>query len=486
MLVTVRPDIASVATPAAARAEIIMAAVRQGAMAICAEKTLRRSLEETRVIAEACQRAGVALNIGPAGVWRHGAGASAAVGLRRTRGCRVLPDGVGAPAPLLPTAGGSPGADFRPRLALIGWSPGRGGGVHRGRRRPTSRFWWLAAGVVTAAAVGTAVSLGHRGARPRPEASRSFSALPSSSSSSSAPPPAAEPASVFVQTLAARLPVGLVGLSAAAVGGQVYLFGGSGPQGFSDQIYDFNPSADTLTAVGTLPRALHDGAAVPAGGGVLFCGGGRNTILNTVLRYRPGAAVAQAVGTLPQPLADLGAVSLGGRAYCLNGYTGTSYNSAVYAVGPGAAQTVAHLPLAVRYGAVAAVAGRIWSVGGLLSSGAASDAIQWATPSAGTSGGTGASGTAGTMPQPLDRAAGGVLGGEVIVVGGCDANLIPTFATIWGINPGSPSTPRVLGSLPQPLCWGAAASVGGVMYVFGGDVGTAQIAAQTIFAIRAG
>jgi hypothetical protein len=142
--------------------------------------------------------------------------------------------------------------------------------------------------------------------------------------------------------------------------------------------------------------------------------------------------------------------------------------------------------LAVRYGAVAAVAGRIWSVGGLLSSGAASEAIQWATPSAGTSGSTGASGTAGTMPQPLDRAAGGVLGGEVIVAGGCDANLIPTFTTIWGINPGSPSAPRVLGSLPQPLCWGAAASVGGVMYLFGGDAGTAQIAAQTIYAIRAG
>lgn len=287
------------------------------------------------------------------------------------------------------------------------------------------------------------------------------------------------PTSVSVQTLAARLPVGLVGLSAAAVGGQVYLFGGSGPQGFSDQIYEFNPTADTLTAVGTLPRALHDGAAVAAGGGILFCGGGRNTILNTVLQYRPGAATAQAVGTLPQPLADLGAVSLGGRAYCLGGYTGTSYNSGVYAVGAGAAQTVAHLPLAVRYGAVAAASLRIWIVGGLLSNGSATASIQWATPA-------GDSGSAGAMPQPLDRAAGGVLGGEVIVAGGCNANLIPTFTTIWGINPGSPSAFRVLGSLPQPLCWGAAASVGGVMYLFGGDAGPAQIAAQTIYAIRAG
>jgi hypothetical protein len=90
------------------------------------------------------------------------------------------------------------------------------------------------------------------------------------------------------------------------------------------------------------------------------------------------------------------------------------------------------------------------------------------------------------MPQPLDRAAGGVLNGEVIVAGGCDANLVPSFTTIWGIDPGSPSAPRALGSLPQPLCWGAAASVGGVMYLFGGDAGAAQIAAQTIYAIRAG
>ena len=64
MLVTVRPDIVSVATPAAARAEVIVAAVRQGVRAIYAEKALCCSLEETRVITEACQGAGVALNIG--------------------------------------------------------------------------------------------------------------------------------------------------------------------------------------------------------------------------------------------------------------------------------------------------------------------------------------------------------------------------------------------------------------------------------------
>jgi hypothetical protein len=218
---------------------------------------------------------------------------------------------------------------------------------------------------------------------------------------------------------------------------------------------------------------------VASGGGILFCGGGRSTILNTVLQYRPGAAAAQSVGTLPQPLADLGAASLAGRAYCLGGYTGTTYNAAVYRVGSGAAAVVAHLPLAVRYGAVAAAAGRIWSVGGLLSNGAATAAIQWATPA-------GASGTAADMPQALDRAAGGVLNGEVIVAGGCNASLVPAFTTIWGIDPKSPAVVSTLGSLPQSLCWGAAAAVGGVMYVFGGDAGTAQIASQTIYAIRVG
>ena len=358
--------------------------------------------------------------------------------------------------------------------------------MHRRRRRPTGRFWWLTGSVATAAAVVTAVALGHRGPSPRPDAPRSSNVAPASSPSTPAPPQTSATStsvsavtSASVQALPARLPVGLVGLSAAAVGGQVYLFGGSGPQGFSDRIYDFNPSADTVTAVGTLPQALHDGAAVASGGAILFCGGGKSTILNTVLQYRPGAAAAQSVGTLPHALADLGAASLGGRAYCLGGYTGTTYNAAVYGVGSGSARRVASLPLAVRYGAVVATGSRIWSVGGLLSSGAATDAIQWATPA-------GASGTAGAMPHALDRAAGGVLKGEAIVAGGCDANLVPTFTTIWGIDPASPSTPRALGSLPQPLCWGAAATVDGVMYLFGGDAGTAQIASQTIYAIRPG
>lgn len=64
MLEAIRPDIVSITTPAAGRAEIIVEAARRGVRGIYAEKALACSLAETLAIAEACTRAGTALNIG--------------------------------------------------------------------------------------------------------------------------------------------------------------------------------------------------------------------------------------------------------------------------------------------------------------------------------------------------------------------------------------------------------------------------------------
>ncbi len=267
---------------------------------------------------------------------------------------------------------------------------------------------------------------------------------------------------VAVTTLPVRLPVPLAGLAATAYHGDVYLFGGSGPQGFSDRIYRFDPRTGQFQAAGLLPQALHDAAAVPGSGGLLLCGGGMDTILPTVLRFTPGQAQAETVANLPQPLADLAAAQLGSTSYCMGGYTGTVYNRAVYAVdtGSGAAPAVAGtLPQGVRYAATAVLDGRIWLAGGQLASGQPTAAIQWFAADR--------TGATALLPVPLFRASGAVLGGQMLVIGGC-TTLVHPLARIWGWVPPA-GKPRVVGRLPQPVCWAAAATLGHTAYLFGGQ-----------------
>ena len=72
MIEAERPDIVSIATQPEGRAEIAVHAAEHGARAIYAEKAMAASMAEADAIVEACERHGVAFNLGTQRRWHPG------------------------------------------------------------------------------------------------------------------------------------------------------------------------------------------------------------------------------------------------------------------------------------------------------------------------------------------------------------------------------------------------------------------------------
>src|SRR5207302_6790814 len=100
-------------------------------------------------------------------------------------------------------------------------------------------------------------------------------------------------------------------------------------------------------------------------------------------------------------------------AYVVGGYTGTRWLDTIVAWHPGAtARVVAHLPLPVRYAAVAASGNTLVIAGGSLPNGTASSAVYAFTPA------DGLVKLIARLPHPLTHAAAAALDGAVYVIGG--------------------------------------------------------------------
>jgi hypothetical protein len=297
---------------------------------------------------------------------------------------------------------------------------------------------------------------------------------PASSSSASSASPSG-PLRVSVSDLGPLLPQALSGLSAATSGGQVYLFGGNGPGGFSDTVYDFNPGNDAVSVAGHLPVALHDGGAAAGAGRILFCGGGQSVGERSIYAFDPATGAVSSGGTLPHPLSDAEGATVGGVPYCLGGWTGSLYSDAVYALQP-TLSVAARLPHAVRYSAAAALFGGVLVSGGLRSSGSPTADIQWVPLRSGA----GAPAVVGTLPQPLAYAMGAPLGADALVAGGCNTSGTPTTGVFTVTTKG---TVTPVGTLPEPLCDGAAADVAGTIYIFGG-AGTGGAASAHVWKVQ--
>ncbi len=198
-------------------------------------------------------------------------------------------------------------------------------------------------------------------------------------------------------------------------------------------------AADTSTAnvvlvrapgtVSPLPLALHDATSAALDGGVYLFGGGDGVHqLDAIVRVAPGAPAT--VDRLPAPSSDQAGAVWGGWEYVVGGYTGTTWLNTIVRWRPGSrARVVGHLPGALRYAAVAAVAGRIVIAGGSTPAGAASAAVLAFDPA------TGRVSRIGRLPSPTTHAAAAALGSHVYVIGGRGATLDTPTAAIEAVNP---------------------------------------------------
>ncbi len=290
-------------------------------------------------------------------------------------------------------------------------------------------------------------------------------------------------APAFRTTLVARsaptpLPAPISGESVVAMRGGPLILGGLDSSSASvNGVFQLDAGSGRLREAGTLSGPLHDAAAAALGGQVLVFGGGTAASTDAVQALpAPGGTVASGttahrVGRLPTVRSDLSAVTVGGRAYVLGGYDGhTPIDSVLQTADGSSFSQVATLPAPARYMAVAALGGRIYAFGGETASGGASNAIQEVDPQAGTAR------VIGHLPQALSHAGAVVLGSRVYVLGG-DAGGSPSDG-IWRFNPGS-GTVAPAGRLPVAIAGGATATVGSTAYLIGGT-GAAEVPLPTI------
>src|SRR5262249_25493518 len=124
---------------------------------------------------------------------------------------------------------------------------------------------------------------------------------------------------------------------------------------------------------GRLPGKLHDAAAAALGSSVYLFGGGDGVAqLDSITRVDPTTGRTEAARRLPPPSSR----SPGAPAYVGGGYPVSRWRAPIVAWRPGAAPRVAaHLPVPLRYAAVAAVDGLVVVAGGSTPAGTASRAV---------------------------------------------------------------------------------------------------------------
>jgi len=211
-----------------------------------------------------------------------------------------------------------------------------------------------------------------------------------------------------------------------------------------------------------LPDVQHDAQAASIGGQVYVFGGGDLASYPHILRFDPATGAVATAGELPRAQSDVAVTTLGSTAYVVGGFDGVTPLDTIVAWRPGSpARYVARLPFAVRYAAVAAVAGRLIIAGGTGVDGV-SDAIWSYDPS------DGAVVQVGVLPRAVTHASAVTFGGRVYVIGGRLTASGDQTAQIVEIDPAT-ALATLVGALPMRLSDAAVAVAGGHIVVAGGE-----------------
>jgi hypothetical protein len=211
----------------------------------------------------------------------------------------------------------------------------------------------------------------------------------------------------------------------------------------------------------TLPLAQHDAQAATLGGKAYVFGGGSATELDHILSYDPATNALAQVGALSAPQSDVAVAQAGGAAYVVGGYDGTNYLNTIVEWRPGSPPTaVAHLPVGLRYAAVAVAGSGLLVIGGSTPS-AASKAIYRFDLT------THAVRQIGTLRHPITHGNAATLGSTVYLIGGRGDLLNAQTGAIWAINPVTGQVTSA-GRLPTPTSDAAVAAIGNGIVVAGG------------------
>ncbi len=244
--------------------------------------------------------------------------------------------------------------------------------------------------------------------------------------------------------------------------GELLLAGGLTAAGAtSNGVFHLATSSGALTQLANLDVPTHDAAGAALSNGDLVLGGGSAAPAATAQGI--GASGSVTTGSLPAARADSSAVTIGTTAYVVGGYDGTAMDREVLATTNGRTfRPVAALPVPVRYGAVAALGGRIYVLGGETLGGTPVSTIQVVDPAKRSAA------IVGRLPVALGGASAASLGGSIYLAGGDT----PSGRGEYTVYAYDVTTHRVLaaGRLRVPVAYAGSAVTSGRMWIVGGEL----------------
>lgn len=288
----------------------------------------------------------------------------------------------------------------------------------------------------------------------------SVSTPPASNQPSMPPSTPAGPPQVSVATLSWQLPGVVAREAAAVVSGSIVIAGGLVPGDVSvDHAWRIDPATGAVTALSSLPHAVHDVAGAALGGNLLAIGGGRSTVYGYVQRVGPPGASA-VIGALPVPRADVAAVGTARGVVVVGGYDGNTLQAAVLLSSDGRSfSTVATLPEPVRYPAVVASGDMVWIVGGEVS-GHQVNVVQQVDLA------NGKAQVVARLPFAIGHAAAAYVDGGLLVAGGRTNSGISAEVSWLDLHTGQTSS---VGKLPMPIADSGFVTLGQRLLLLGGE-----------------
>ena len=268
----------------------------------------------------------------------------------------------------------------------------------------------------------------------------------------------------IISTLTTTLPQALSSISAATVGSNVYLFGGSGrPNGKVGTIYKFNVETETITTLSTtFPQALSDMSAAIVGSNVYLFGGFSSSYLDTIYKFNVETeTITTLTTTLPRKIEQMGAAQVGSNVYIFGGHSASGNVNTIYKfdVETETISTLsATLPIALSSMSVTAVGGNVYLFGGFSSSyldtiykfNVETETITTLTT---------------TLPRKIGQMGATQVGGNVYLFGGLNSG---ASSAIYKFNINTETITTLSATLPQELSNITATTVGGNVYLFGG------------------
>jgi len=280
--------------------------------------------------------------------------------------------------------------------------------------------------------------------------------------------------------------------------GRVMILGGlTAGDTSANGVFRLDLADGQLTAVSSLPDAVHDAAGAQLAGRDLVIGGGSTSTIAAVQAMATGGGPATVLAQLPEPRSDDSATMVGKTVVIAGGYDGAVADPAVLTTTTGTSFSVAGvLPVTVRYCALAAIGHDVYAFGGLAVSGPRAGLPVSDVQRIDLKNGSAA--VVARLPQPLEGASAFVLGGRIFVAGGDTARgstgALTSSGTIWAFHQAAPtgsvatsgrgaraSAFSAAGTLSEAVSNAGVAVMGSTAWLIGGEHdGTPVTAIQQI------